>query len=249
MSKLSRRALVASASSLPALAIPAASLAAPADPRDRQAVVARAEQMVEILRDRFVCAGWHEQFDTNRAAAFLGAVRQEDYNSDYRDAAGEFVHAWMIDHGQSFDWLYLGNPAGLIAGAAHYAFPMSSTAQGDDPIFAAIEAHQRAWAEYCQKCSAIDDADTEPNRELVRLDQAVDDAAGGLLDVMPTTIGGVSALLTYAADHACGGNTWPEGYVDENPKTAWDRVHGVSWEVFLHKSLARALPKIAETMR
>ena len=72
MSKLSRRALVASASSLPALAIPAASLAAPADPRDRQAVVARAEQMVEILRDRFVCAGWHEQFDTNRAAAFLG---------------------------------------------------------------------------------------------------------------------------------------------------------------------------------
>jgi len=61
---------------------------------------------------------------------------------------------------------------------------------------------------------------------------------------MPTTIIGVVALLTYAADHACGGNSWPDGYVDENPKTGWDRVHGVSWEVYVHKNLAKALPKI-----
>jgi hypothetical protein len=110
-----------------------------------------------------------------------------------------------------------------------------------------LEAHQRAWAEFCEKCSDLDEADTEADHEVLRLSNAVDDTAGSLLDVVPTTIAGVSALLTYAADHACGGNTWPEGYVDENPKTGWDRVHGVSWEVYLHKSLAKALPKIADT--
>jgi hypothetical protein len=65
------------------------------------------------------------------------------------------------------------------------------------------------------------------------------------IDVVPTTIAGVCALLAHAADHACGGNSWPDGYVAENPKTPWDRENGVSWEVFLHRSLAIALPKIA----
>ena len=99
-----------------------------------------------------------------------------------------------------------------------------------------------------KNCSLLDEAGTEQSeREVLRLDDAVDDAADSLLDVMPTTIAGVSALLTYAADHACGGNSWPEGYVDENPKTEWDREQGVSWEVILHRNLARALPKIADT--
>ena len=82
---------------------------------------------------------------------------------------------------------------------------------------------------------------------ILRLDNAVDDAADDLLDVVPTTIAGVSALLTYAADRARGGNTWPDGYVDENPKTAWDREQGVSWEVILHRNLAQALPRIVDT--
>jgi hypothetical protein len=152
MSKLSRRALVASASSLPALAIPTASLAASADPHDRGATC-------------------------------------------------------------------------------------------EDPIFAAIAAHQRAWAEFSEKCSDLDQVGA--NDEVDRLSDAIDAAADELLDILPTTVAGVCALLAYAADHACGGNSWPDGYVDENPKTAWDRENGVSWEVFLHRSLATALPTIA----
>jgi hypothetical protein len=147
----------------------------------------------------------------------------------------------------------------MLTGAACasvLALPVAATASSDgtigreapDPIFAAIEAHQRAWAALCEKCLDLDEAGTpEANAEYLRLDNAVDDAAGGLLDVIPTTIAGVSALLTYAADHACGGNSWPEGYVDENPKTGWDREQGVSWEVILHRNLAKALPKIADT--
>jgi len=38
---------------------------------------------------------------------------------------------------------------------------------------------------------------------------------------------------------------WPDGYADENAKSNWDRTHGVSWEVLLHKNLAKALPNIA----
>jgi hypothetical protein len=177
MSKLSRRALVASASSLPALAISTVSLAAPVGPRDREAVLARAEQMVDILRNRFVCVGWHEQFDTNRAASFLEAVRQEDYNAEPRDAAGEFVHAWIIDPGQSFDWLYLNNPAGLITGAAHRSLPTSPTATDEDPIFAAIEAHRKAFFE-CEQCKIDDDIDS--------LSDVENDVLCELLEVIPT---------------------------------------------------------------
>ena len=147
----------------------------------------------------------------------------------------------------------------MLTGAAFasvLALPVVATATSDrtigreapDPIFAAIEAHQRAWAEFNEKCLDLDEAGTpEANAEYLRLDNAVDDAADGLLDVVPTTIGGVSALLTYAADHARGGNTWPKGYVDENPKTGWDREQGMSWEVIFHRNLAKALPKIVDT--
>ncbi len=233
MSKLSRRALVASAYSLPALAIPAASLAAPANPRDREAIFARAEQIVVILSDRFVCAGWSEQFDTNRAASFLEAVRQEDHNADSRDEAGEFVHAWMIDHGQSFDWLYLGNPAGLIAGAAHRAFPTSPT--GEDPILPAIEAHRRAFIE-CEQCG-IDE-------NIARLSNIENDLLCELLEVTPTTLAGVSALSRYSAELTALFS-----------KTGWDRPvthpdggrRSMDWSYYIHRSVADAVSKLIQT--
>jgi hypothetical protein len=115
-----------------------------------------------------------------------------------------------------------------------------------DPIFAAIDAHHLAWAELSANCSALDEADTEESeRELERLNTAVNEAEDKLVDIVPTTLAGVVALLNYAADHAVGGNMWPAGYQDMHPKTGWDREHGVSWEVLLHRNLAKALPKIA----
>jgi hypothetical protein len=116
MSELSRRSLVASASALPALAIPAATSSAQAA-EDRLAVVARAEQMVETLRDCFVCDDWHERFDQQRASEFLDAVRQQDYSAD-DDPKLAIITTWVSDHGQSLDWLYFGDPGGLISRAA-----------------------------------------------------------------------------------------------------------------------------------
>lgn len=132
----------ASLASATALADPALS-AEPADGGDRQAVVSRAEQMVELLRDRFVCAGWHERFDEQRAATFIDAVRREDWSSD-DDPASPIVSSWMRDHGQSFDWLYDGNPVSLICGAAMQSPNAAAIPTGNDPIFAAIEYHRKA---------------------------------------------------------------------------------------------------------
>jgi hypothetical protein len=138
-----------------------------------------------------------------------------------------------------------GAAAAPIAAVAGKAAAAAMPVRGD-PIFAAIEAHRCAWDELCKNCSRLDREDTEQSkREFNQLNEAIEEASDGLLDVLPTTIAGVSALLTYAADNACGGRFWPQGYVDENPKTGWDRENGVSWEVMLHRNLAKVLPKIA----
>jgi hypothetical protein len=115
-------------------------------------------------------------------------------------------------------------------------------AAANDPILAAIDAHRRAWAEL----SALDAARTEEAKnEERRLNDVVDAAEDKLVEIVPTTIAGVTALLTYAAEHGAAGDMWPDDYADEHPKNGWDREHGVSWEVLLHRNLAKALQDIA----
>ena len=58
-------------------------------------------------------------------------------------------------HGQSWDWLYEGDPLGLICGAARRS-PQAAALPGlVDPIFGAIEQHRRAVVDY--KASAADE--------------------------------------------------------------------------------------------
>jgi hypothetical protein len=74
---------------------------------------------------------------------------------------------------------------------------------GPSHIFAAIDAHRAAWAELSAAPELSDvPADELADAELTRLNEAVDFAAGKLLDIIPTTIAGTSALLAYAAEHA-----------------------------------------------
>lgn len=114
---------------------------------------------------------------------------------------------------------------------------------GPDPIFAAIEAHRRAWSDL-EPCSELDEAassgDKEAEQELNRLDTALDDATEKLLDIPPTTIAGAAAVLAYAAYHVSGGGgeSWPNG-------EAWISRRGVKWEVILHRNLAKALQAMA----
>ena len=133
----------------------------------------------------------------------------------------------------------------LVAGAvALPALPVAvQSATGRDPILAAIEAHKHAWDELEQALTEADRAGVE-DPDVDHLHTRIDDAADGLVDVLPTSMAGVVALLSYAAEFAQGGNIWPTGYKTEHPRTGWDREHGVSWDVILYQNLARALPRI-----
>jgi hypothetical protein len=130
----------------------------------------------------------------------------------------------------------------LVASAAILpvaAVPIAVQATTEpDPIFAAIEAHKRAWSELegilikASRARVLD-----PN-----VDQAhdlLDETADKLVEIVPTTVAGAVALLTYAAEFAHGGNSWPNGYATEHPCE-----NSVAWEVVLHENLARALPTI-----
>ena len=84
---------------------------------DRAAMVARAEQIVEVLGTCFVREGWHEAFDHKRAARFVENVRMFDEH-DGDDPRFRQLLAWMRDHGQSLDWLFDGDVEPLICRAA-----------------------------------------------------------------------------------------------------------------------------------
>jgi hypothetical protein len=56
------------------------------------------------------------------------------------DQEWEAACAFFYDYGQSLDWIVMGNPGGMICGAA--ARSPRAAALIDDPIFAAIEAHR-----------------------------------------------------------------------------------------------------------
>jgi hypothetical protein len=123
MSPLSRRTLVATAAALPALALPAAVLPAAALPTaaaapaidSREAMVIRAQQMVDLLGTCYVREGW--KLDAERGAQFVESVRTFDEN-DGDCPKFRIVLDWMHDHGQSLDWLVDGDVAGLITARA-----------------------------------------------------------------------------------------------------------------------------------
>ena len=255
MSEFSRRSLVASASVLPALAIPAdTSPAAAAE--DRPAVIARAEQMVEILRDCFVCDGWHESFDRQRASEFLDAVRQQDYSAE-DDPKLETITAWVSDHGQSLDWLYFGDPDGLVCRAAGRSSSAAAISTEQDPVFAVIEEHRqtlRGLDELCSKGEGLEQLIPAERRqsqsiqdrgsEIGRNDDprwkewqakywAASDKqrqlAWSFITNPPTTDAGRHALLSYAKEHEQSGYEWPN-LVHHFAGERWIESKSVDWK-------------------
>ncbi len=96
----------------------------------------------------------------------------------------------------------------LAAGSALTLVPQLAKAdtKDSDPIFAAIEAHKRAAIETHRKgmpyWSSMDGTPEHEAAEAEYFDaeEAEDEAAVQLLDVRPTTMAGVIALLRYVAD-------------------------------------------------
>jgi hypothetical protein len=90
---------------------------------DARAALARLEQLVETLRTRAVCEGWHpnglDEAAATRALAYFRAGCPEESDEDFaeREAAFDFISS----HGQSLDWVVGGDPLGLICRAAAHS--------------------------------------------------------------------------------------------------------------------------------
>lgn len=80
----------------------------------------------------------------------------------------------------------------------------------------------------------------EAAQKLDRLQDGLDAAVVNLLNIAPTTIAGIAAVLAYAAAFVMNddGAAWPDG-------EAWISRHKFRWEVILHRNLAKTLQAMA----
>jgi hypothetical protein len=102
----------------------------------------------------------------------------------------------------------------------------------DDPIFAAIEKHRKAFFE-CEEYG------TDEN--IVRLSHIEKEALYALLDERPTTFAGVAALSGYSAELTAlfGRTGWsrPVTHPDDERKS-------VAWSYYVHRHVADAVSKL-----
>lgn len=233
------------------------------------AILARVEQVVDFLRTRYVCEGWKIDergaelaLEYFRRRAHGPAFKDEDEDTDAYYQAIEFFSS----HGQSLDWIHGGNPAGLICGLAKHSRRAMETAPSteQDPIFAAIEAHKAAraeWYKWVHRHSDLEreipkekrrssvtvwdndivEADDprwiEVQREVHRTSDAEIEAACQLVVVVPTTAAGLCALLRHAIDYDTNGEGWPPDLETNHGKYG-------SWKSFLIENLARVVPEM-----
>jgi hypothetical protein len=81
-----------------------------------RAILARAEQVVDVLRTRYVCQCW--KLDEEAAARMLRYFRRKAAGAPDNDEEWQAVVAFCGEHGQSLDWIVQGDPAGMICSAA-----------------------------------------------------------------------------------------------------------------------------------
>lgn len=93
---------------------------------DPQAILARVELAMDVLRDCYICEGWNENFDHTAADRTLSYFRSVAEHGE-PDEDDEAMHAewtsalnFFHSHGVSLDWVMRGDVASLISnGAAH----------------------------------------------------------------------------------------------------------------------------------
>jgi hypothetical protein len=123
---------------------------------DHRAILARVEEVVDLLRTRYVREGW--KIDEERAECALAYFRRHVEGPPFKDEDEDTIEyhraiEFFGSHGQSLDWIHDGNPGGMICGLAKnsqraIAVSAASSTDESDPIFAAIEAHKAARTEW-----------------------------------------------------------------------------------------------------
>jgi hypothetical protein len=148
---------------LPALAVPAVAAAAlpaaivaptdiPATPVEpdtvsKEAFVARAEQMIETLRDAYVVEGW--KLDEEYAARSLESICSFDWEDDGERPEIRVILEWTKLHGQSLDWLVCGDVSVMICKQAKPSaaapkpdaklIALGIPQRGDDPVIELVD--------------------------------------------------------------------------------------------------------------
>jgi hypothetical protein len=150
----------------------------------------------------------------------------------------------------------------------------NTTASADeDPIFALIEQHKRAYAAYSAILLEQNELETtiplekrktsldawsdevfetdDPRwvayeRKTRDLVVAEDDARLGLISVEPTTLQGAIALLQYVAELDTRGYAWLENLHEEGEAAdEQNTTLAPHWSYYLHRNLATSLQRLA----
>ena len=145
-----------------------------------------------------------------------------------------------------------------------------------DPILQLIERHKAANAEldaayahlsdmeeiiptelakgtsYCFEVQIVETDDPRWTAANIRYNDCViktDAVAIEMLNVKPTTLAGLRAMLEYAAEHVAQGNLWPDGAQieddDEDPEGKVLAFRARDWSFYLMRNLGEAVQTIA----
>jgi hypothetical protein len=166
--------------------------------------------------------------------------------SDDEPMTGEGMAAmrFLGDHGQSLDWVFMGDTTGMICALAAHAKQAARCIAVADPIFAVIEAHRTAcdlFTAAVDENSRLEDElpadrqcwqwrvfDREPpancaddprwianELECGRASVAMENAANHMARVKLQTLSGAAALLSYVAER-CDRWELPETLADDD---------------------------------
>ena len=168
-----------------------------------------------------------------RRAAATGWVESDDVPDE------QFAMQFIRQHGQSFDWIFLGDVGVMVCQVAAVFAP---AAEESSAVFAAIEAHRAATDAISQ---------TSTDEETARACGVQDDAAEGLLAVEPTTLAGVMALLRHVTEHdeARGYGSWPVDLSDPDTLDARGRALVMPFYAWLLRSVQRASSPFSASKR
>jgi hypothetical protein len=213
-----------------------------------------------------------------RALAYFRRRADGPSFKDEDDDTREYQHAlgFFRSHGQSVDWIHDGNPAGMICGAAKRSERARSLIEAnDDPIMQLIDRHKAATDDLDAACSHLSDMEEAIPDQLrqgdacrwevdvvetdaprwtaanIRYNDCIirqDAIAIEMLKVRPTTLTGLRAMLTYAAQHVAEGYIWPNDrdqlkHLDQDEDTM--NPGGRDWNFYLIRNLGEAVQGIA----
>lgn len=141
---------VSTAAAIAAVSTPAQALPdnQPDDRSRLAATLARAEEVVELLRTRYVRKGW--QIDEAAAERALKYFRKSAADGSDDDELREAAIEFLSSHGQSLDWVFDGNPVGMICDCAKHSKRAAISAASLDSDRTRVPGDGRLWAVYDQ---------------------------------------------------------------------------------------------------